>query len=126
MSDNESFDDLFNEFFANDGFKSIPPPTEEELRVEAMTATELHIVAFHAGVESGKDDYQGMLSAWLDELQYYLPVLEKHEEYEQCQKVVDTMRAIRVDSANITLNKELKELSIEHTLANTDHDEPDF
>lgn len=127
MSENE-FDDLFNEFFENAETFELKPPTPEEIRREAMTATELHMTAFYAGSAVGDNSYQKMLPDWLEELQYYLPILEEYEEYEQCHKVFVCIKAIREDFANIELNKELRGLSIETVLESSDvsGNEPDF
>ena len=111
---NDDLNDLFNEFFP-EGLPegALPPPTEDELRLEAMTATELHISAFYEASESRKNGWTDMLPAWLDELKYYLKVLEDYEEYEQCAKVFKTMREIREVSANLALGKSLEDLKVD-------------
>lgn len=122
MSDD--MDDLFNELFSGN-MAALPAPTPEEIRLEAMTATELHIVAFNDAMENRTPGYEDMLGTWLEELQHYLPILEDYEEYEQCQKVFDAMREIRTEDANLRLNVELAELNAK--LTSTEHsDEPDF
>ncbi len=124
MMGDDDLGDLFNEFFK--GSPELPPPTEDERRLEAMTATELHIVAFTEATERGGDGYHEMLPSWLDELKHYLPILEEFEEYEQCQKVFDTMRAIREDHSNVLLNHSLRNLRIDgEAEVLGDQDEPD-
>lgn len=125
MSDDE-LNDLFNEFLGgNSG--PLPEPTAEEIRIEAMTATELHITAFYEACETRPKGWTNMLGSWLEELQHYLTVLEEFEEYEQCAKVFKCMRDIREISSNIKLGKHLAELSIDviHEVE-PDTDEPDF
>jgi hypothetical protein len=111
---NDDLENLFNEFFP-DGLPegSLPPPTEDELRIEAMTATELHMSAFYEASEERKEGWESMLPSWLDELKYYLKVLEDFEEYEQCAKVFKTMREIREVSSNIALGKSLEDLTVD-------------
>jgi len=125
MSDDE-LNDLFNEFLGgNSG--PLPEPTPEEVRIEAMTATELHMTAFYEACETRTKGWREMLGSWLEELQHYLKVLEEYEEYEQCAKVFKCMREIREVSSNMELNDHLAELSIDvvHE-AEPDSDEPDF
>lgn len=132
MSDNhDDLENLFNEFFNNSDSTPLPEPTPDQIRLEAMTATELHIQAFTEASERGGDSYHEMLSSWMEEFAYYLPVLEDFEEYEQCQKVFDTMKAIREDGNNIKLNKSLEDLKVtvvheDMDTENDDIDEPDF
>lgn len=125
MSDDD-LNDLFNEFLSgNSG--PLPEPTPEELRVEAMTATELHMTAFYEACETRTKGWREMLGSWLEELKHYLTVLEDFEEYEQCAKVFTCMREIREVSSNMTLNKHLADLNIDivHEVE-PDTDEPDF
>jgi len=123
MSDDmgDFFDNLFEK-----GPGALPEPTLDEQRLEAITITNIHITAFREGSAHGGDGYHEMLPDWLDELKYYLPILEEHEEYEQCQKVFDAMRAIREDHGNIELNKHLTDLKVPVTYENpADAPEPD-
>jgi len=105
------FDDLFNEFLNNKP-EALPPPTPEQERLEAMTATELHLTAFYEATESKGDGWHEMLPQWLEELAYYLPVLEDYEEYEQCAKVFKGMREVREVHNNLRLNASLQDLKI--------------
>ena len=109
MSDDmkDFFDNLFEQ-----GPGDLPEPSLDEQRIEAITITNIHITAFRESSAHGGDGYHEMLPEWLDELKYYLPILEEHEEYEQCQKVFDAMRAIREDHGNITVNKSLENLEV--------------
>jgi hypothetical protein len=105
------FDDLFNEFL-NNSPEALPPPTPEQERLEAMTATELHLTAFYEATESKGDNWHEMLPQWLEELAYYLPVLEDYEEYEQCAKVFKGMREVREVHNNLRLTASLHDLKI--------------
>jgi hypothetical protein len=105
------FDDLFNEFL-NNSPEALPPPTPEQERLEAMTATELHLTAFYEATESKGDGWHEMLPQWLEELAYYLPVLEDYEEYEQCAKVFKGMREVREVHNNLRLTASLHDLKI--------------
>jgi hypothetical protein len=120
-------DDFFNNMFSDGDGPSMPVPTPEDLRKEAMHATKLHISAFNEASEIRDKAYQEMLPIWAEELEYYLPILEDFEEYEQCQLVFDTQRAIRTERANIKLNKELRDLKVDVTYevepANDDNNE---
>lgn len=121
------FDDLFNEFLSNK--PDLPPPTPEQIRLEAMTATELHLAAFHEASEAGGDGWHEMLPDWLEELAHYLPILEEYEEYEQCAKVFKGMREIREVDSNLRLNADLDELKINVVHENDSADptdDPDF
>jgi len=123
MSD---MDDLFKEFFEDGG--QVPPATPEQIRMEAMTITELHIQAFNDAVDNlSGNGWHEMLGSWYDELSHFLPTLEEFEEYEQCAKVFKTMNELREVSANIGLNKSLTDLPINivHEGKNQS-DEPDF
>ena len=120
-------DDFFNDFFT--GGAQLPEPTPEDVRMEAMTATELHIDAFNEAVEKRDKSYVEMLPIWHEELQYYLPILEDYEEYEQCKKVFDTMKVILTEETNIELNEQLDNLKVDVVRENddiTEEDEPDF
>lgn len=123
MSDMEDF---FKEFFEEG--EQIPPATPEQIRMEAMTITELHIQAFNDAIDNLNDKgWHEMLSSWYDELSHFLPTLEEFEEYEQCAKVFKTMNELREVSANIGLTKSLADLPI--TIVQEDEnrsDEPDF
>lgn len=126
MSDDD-LNDLFNEFLSGGSGSPLPPPTAEEIRIEAMTATELHMTAFYEACETRTKGWRDMLGSWLEELQHYLKVLEDYEEYEQCAKVFKCMREIREVDSNIELNDHLADLHINivHE-AEPDTDEPDF
>jgi len=126
--DHDDLENLFNEFFNNASSTPLPEPTPDQIRLEAMTATELHIQAFTEASERGGDGYHEMLPNWMEEFAYYLPILEDYEEYEQCQKVFDTMRAIREDGNNRKLQQSLHDLKVEmvHEETEDDTDEPDF
>lgn len=104
---NDFFDNLFEK-----GPDPLPEPSPDEERLEAITVTNIHMDAFREASAHGGDGYHEMLPDWLDELKYFLPILEQYEEYEQCQKVFDTMRAIREDHGNIVVNKSLEELDV--------------
>ena len=104
-------DDFFNEFLSG-GAREIPEPTPEDIRLEAMTATELHITAFYAGVETNQGNWKDMLHDWYDELKHYLPILEDFEEYEQCAKVFKCQREIREVMLNDKLGKSLDKLEV--------------
>lgn len=120
MSD---MDDLFKEFFESGA--SIAPPTPEEIRKEAMVATELHIAAFNDAIDSNETAWHDMLPEWAEELNHYLKVLEDFEEYEQCAKVFKCLREIREVHNNLQLNESLK--SLEYTIVKEEpSDEPDF
>jgi len=123
-------DDFFNNMFSDGDGPSMPVPTPEDLREEAMHATKLHIAAFNEASEIRDKAYQEMLPIWAEELEYYLPILEEFEEYEQCQLVFDAQKAIRTERANIKLNKELRDLKVDVTYevepTNDDQDELDF
>lgn len=122
MSDDD-LNELFENFFESG--PTIPPPTPEEERMEAMTITELHLNAFYLSDQAGKKEWYDMLPEWLAEFKHYLPVLEEHEEYEQCAKVFKAMKEIRETSANHDINKALDELEIQVT-NEADQDELDF
>jgi hypothetical protein len=124
-------DDFFNNMFSDGDEPQMPIPTPEDLKNEAMHATNLHITAFNEASENRDKSYRKMLPIWAEELEYYLPILEDFEEYEQCQKVFDTQRTIRTERTNIKLNSELRELKIDVThevepQKETDSDELDF
>lgn len=108
----DGFDDFFDALSSGQ-LGPLPEPTPEDLRREAMTATELHIQAFEESVAKRDKEYEKMLPIWAEELAYYLPILEDHEEYEQCQKVFDAQKTIKAEYTNIKLNKELRDLKIE-------------
>ena len=109
MSDDmkDFFDTLFEQ-----GPGPLPEPSPDEERLEAITVTNIHMTAFREASAHGGDGYHEMLPDWLDELKYWLPILEQYEEYEQCQKVFDTMRAIREDHGNIVVNQSLENLDV--------------
>ena len=123
MSDGEGFDDFFNEFLSG-GSRDIPEPTPEDVRMEAMTATELHMTAFYAGVETNQGNWKDMLHDWYDEFKHYLPILEDFEEYEQCAKVFKCQREIREIMLNDKLNKDLKKLEVT-TVYEVEPEEPE-
>ena len=104
-------DDFFNEFLSG-GARDIPEPTPEDVRLEAMTATELHMTAFYAGLETNKGQWREMLHDWYDELKHYLPILEDFEEYEQCAKVFKCQREIREVMLNDKLARSLNNLEV--------------
>ena len=135
MSD--GLDDFFDKLFGGDmgggDFTPPPPPTDEELLHEAVKSTEAHMAAYHAACEAKHRDaaFFKMLPVWLEELEFYLPMLEDYEEYEQCAKVWRTIRDIRIQQANDDLVAALNELDIEiieagDDTSNTTDDEPDF
>jgi hypothetical protein len=128
----DGLDEFFNNLFGGEGgeFTPPPPPTDEELRAEAMKVTDAHLVAYYAATESitRPDNLREMLDLWLEELTFYLPMLEDYEEYEQCSKVFKAMREIQISIANEQLIESLSDLDIsvidESEL--TSNDEPDF
>lgn len=117
------FDDLFNEFLGSK--KELPEPTDAEIRMEAMTATELHLAAFAESSEVKGDAWHEMLPSWLEELAHYLPILEDYEEYEQCAKVFKGMREIREVYNNLQLNADLADLKITVVQENDSIEPPD-
>ncbi len=127
-------DDFFNNLFGGEGggdFQPPPPPTEEEMRNEAVKVTESHLVAYYAasGARVQQENYPEMLDMWLEELTFYLPMLEDYEEYEQCSKVFKAMREIQISQANQSLIQSLSELDlsvIDESEVNDASDEPDF
>ena len=133
---NDGLDDFFNNLFGGGGgeFTPPPPPTDEEILHEAMKSTEAHMAAYHATCEAKQRDaaFFKMLPVWLEELEFYLPMLEDYEEYEQCAKVWRCIRDIRIQQANDDLIAALNELNIEvlesmpDEPTNSTDDEPDF
>ena len=126
-------DDFFNNLFGGEGgeFTPTPPPTDEELCAEAMKVTDAHLVAYYAATESitRPDNLRDMLDLWLEELTFYLPMLEDYEEYEQCSKVFKAMREINISIANENLIQSLSDLDIsviDESEITTDNGEPDF
>jgi hypothetical protein len=131
---NDSLDDFFNNLFGGEGggdFTPPPPPTDEELCAEAMKVTDAHLVAYYAATESitRPDNLRDMLDLWLEELSFYLPMLEDFEEYEQCSKVFKAIREIQISQANEQLLESLSDLDIsviDESELTTDNGEPDF
>lgn len=136
---NDDLNDFFNSLFGGQGGPGITPEpvplTPEQEVSEAMAATRIHLEAYKVGLEVGSTskEFLDMLPAWRDEFTHFLPVLEKAEEYERCQEVLDATNEIIVILANQTINKQLNELDIvdvtgELTVddSNTDDDELDF
>lgn len=128
----DGLDDFFNNLFGGEGgeFTPPPPPTDEELCAEAMKVTDAHLVAYYAATESitRPDNLRDMLNLWLEELDFYLPMLEDYEEYEQCSKVFKAMREIQISIANEQLVESLSSLDISVIDESeiTSSDEPDF
>ena len=132
MSD-DGLNEFFNNLFGGEGgdFTPPPPPTDEELCAEAMKVTDAHLVAYYAATESitRPDNFRDMLDLWLEELSFYLPMLEDYEEYEQCSKVFKAMREIQISIANEQLIESLSSLDIsviDESEITTDNGEPDF
>lgn len=130
--DSDGLDDFFNNLFGGEGgeFTPPPPPTDEELCAEAMKVTDAHLVAYYAATESitRPDNLRDMLDLWLEELDFYLPMLEEYEEYEQCSKVFKAMREIQISIANEQLVESLSalDISVIDESEITSSDEPDF
>ena len=128
----DGLDEFFNNLFGGEGgeFTPPPPPTDEELRAEAMKVTDAHLVAYYAATESitRPDNLREMLDLWLEELTFYLPMLEDYEEYEQCSKVFKAMREIQISIANEQLVESLSalDISVIDESETTSSDEPDF
>ena len=128
----DGLDEFFNNLFGGEGgeFTPPPPPTDEELRAEAMKVTDAHLVAYYAATESTTrpDNLREMLDLWLEELDFYLPMLEDYEEYEQCSKVFKAMREIQISIANEQLVESLSalDISVIDESETTSSDEPDF
>ena len=128
----DGLDEFFNNLFGGEGgeFTPPPPPTDEELRAEAMKVTDAHLVAYYAATESitRPDNLRDMLDLWLEELTFYLPMLEDYEEYEQCSKVFKAMREIQISIANEQLVESLSalDISVIDESEITSSDEPDI